>query len=127
MRTSLRAEISRALDAYDPSAVESAVGGQHPKQAVTTANHVVWTARIQAALQAEDRQGLATLSGENAAFMAELSSLVLKEENVESCMLYANLLLAQGYFGSILEALAEKEVTAADSFDWVSRLRYFSV
>ena len=55
--------------------------------------------------------------------MAELSSLVLRDDNPESCLLYANLLLAQGYFGSILDTMMEKEVISADSFDWVSRLR----
>ena len=42
-----------------------------------------------------------------------------------TCKIFANLLLTQGYFGSILEDLISNKINSTDDFSWLSRLRYY--
>ncbi len=108
---------------------------EFPKQTLLCANHITWTAKVQDGIlqqqeggdeaAGKDKSSLSALKSDNAAFMLELSGLVLRESDAEAARTLANLILSQGYFGDVVQKLIDDDVDSAEDFVWLSRLRYY--
>ena len=124
MRESLKREIKNALKAYSAEKVKDCIG-TFPSQALLCVNYITWTSKIQDALTAKENARLEEIKEENDNFMSSLRTYVLEENDPKACQDFANLLLSQGYFGSMIEEFMENETVSVEDFSWISRLRYY--
>jgi dynein heavy chain len=125
MRESLKREIQLSLTSYNMSKIQE-LTQNHPAQALMCSNYVTWTKKVQNSIDGGKTIDKKDLLQENKDFIQMLGDLILQETSCERTKVYANLVLSQGYFSTILEDAVKNEVTTLDDFSWLSRMRYYT-
>ena len=123
MMESLRHEVYVASENYNHENVETIIS-LVPNQALQCINYIAWTAYIEDAFRNEVE--LKALVELNSRFIALLSCLVLKENEPRLRRVFANLLLAQGYYSMVTSLFLDQKIFSKRDFSWLSRLRYYT-
>ena len=105
MRDSLKQQIETAMQSYDDKVITDSVK-IFPSQVLLCVNYMSWTTKIELALRSSSvKEELQKVKDENEKYLDGLSKLVLSETNKILCQTYANLVLAQGFYGIIIDEL----------------------